>query len=304
MQIFTKRLRVKNIAFIVNPISGGKKKRTLPLLIRKFFSYANGYNVTFYRTKCAGDAVVAAKRFADEGCHIVVATGGDGTVNEVARGLVGSSTALGIVPLGSGNGFARHLGISMNPRKALKYIASATPYRIDYGLINDIPFFCTAGVGFDALVGDKFAKSGKRGFTSYLKQILREAFTYKPEQYSLTIDGKTIQREAFLVTFANASQWGYNACIAPKASLSDGLLDVVVVSKFSLLRAPEVGVRLLARRIDKLRFVETFKCQTAALKRAHEGCIHFDGEPWHLGREVNVKMVGGALTVLTNKKNV
>ena len=295
---------MKRIAFIVNPISGGRKKRTLPLLIREFFSRASGYEVALYRTKCAGDAAVAAKKFADEGYNIVVATGGDGTVNEVARGLVGSPAALGVVPFGSGNGFARHLGISLKPREALESIRYAAPRCADYGLINGIPFFCTAGVGFDALVGNKFAEAGTRGIATYMQKILSEVFTYKPEKYTITIDGKSIQRNAFLVTFANASQWGYNAHIAPTASLADGMLDVVVVSKFPLLYAPKAGVQLLVKQIDKSHFVEIFKCRTAQLKREREGYIHFDGEPGCLGSEVNVQVVQAALKVMTRKDNI
>jgi len=295
---------LKRIAFIVNPISGGKKKRNLPLLISECFSHAAEYDFTLYHTKCAGDAAAAAKKFADEGYDIVVATGGDGTVNEAARGLIGSSTALGIVPVGSGNGFARHLGISMNPRKALEYLKNATPRSVDYGLINDIPFFCTAGVGFDALVGNKFAEAGTRGIATYVRKVFSEIIAYKPEKYTITIDGKTIQRSAFLVTFANASQWGYNAYIAPTASLSDGMIDVVVVSKFSLLRAPEVGVQLFVKRIDKLHFVEIFKCRSATLKRDREGYIHFDGEPGYLGDEVNARIVQSALKVMAKKDNI
>ncbi len=295
---------LKNIAFIVNPISGGKKKRNLPLLVHKIFSHATGYNVSYYRTKHAGDATLAAKKFAEQKFDIVVAVGGDGTANEVARGLTGSRTALGIVPLGSGNGLARHLGIPMSATPALEYLAAATPHEMDGGLINDIPFFCTAGVGFDALVGDKYARAGTRGIVTYMQQILREFITYKPEQYTLTIDGKTIQRNAFLVTFANASQWGYNAYIAPDASLSDGILDVVVVSKFSLLRAPEMGLQLFVKQIDKLHFVEIFKCQAATLKRSCEGHIHFDGEPGYLGEEISVKVAKKTLLVMAKKDNI
>lgn len=295
---------MKSIAFIVNPISGGQKKRTLPLQIREFFSRATGYNVTLYRTKHAGDATVAAKKFADENFDIVVAAGGDGTVNEVARGLIGSNTALGIVPFGSGNGLARHLGVPMSTRPALEFIKNATPHTADHGLINDIPFFCTAGVGFDALVGNKFAQAGTRGFITYLQQILRELINYRAEKYTITIDGKTITRKAFLVTFANASQWGNNAYIAPEASLSDGMLDVVVVSKFSILRAPEVGIQLFVKQIDKLHFVEIFKCKAATLHRSHEGHIHFDGEPGYLGEDISVRVARGTLKILANKKQI
>jgi YegS/Rv2252/BmrU family lipid kinase len=293
------QLATTNIAFILNPVSGAKQKRKIPLLIRRFFTYGKGFRVTFYRTKAAGDATVMAKKFADENYDIVVAIGGDGTVNEVAQALVNTNTALGIVPVGSGNGLARHLHIPMNPCKALRHIATAKTCRADYGLMNGIPFFCTAGVGFDALIGNRFAQANSRGFATYLRKILREFVLYKPEEYNLTIDGKAMRRKAFLITFANASQWGNNAYIAPTASVSDGLLDVVVLSKFPLYRAPNIGLRLFTRQIDKLRYIEIFRCRSAAVDRVNSGYIHYDGEPSQTGKHVEVKLVQGALKIVS-----
>ncbi|MDR3329322.1 MAG: diacylglycerol kinase family lipid kinase [Prevotellaceae bacterium] len=292
---------MKRIAFILNPVSGTKQKRRLPLLIRRYFSYAQGYVVAFYRTKCAGDATVVAKRFVAEGYDVVVAIGGDGTVNEVAQALAGSGAALGIVPIGSGNGLARHLHIPMRPRRALKFIREAQARQVDYGLINGTPFFCTAGVGFDALIGNRFAQAGSRGVGTYVRKILREYIFYKPSYYDLTIDGATIRRKAFLITFANASQWGNNAYIAPAASISDGMLDVVVLSEFPLYKTPEVGLQLFTKRIDKLRYVEIFKCRSAVVRCARESYVHFDGEPAQANSCVEVQLVHRALSVLMNE---
>ncbi|MDR2814119.1 MAG: NAD(+)/NADH kinase [Prevotellaceae bacterium] len=289
-----------SIAFIQNPASGARQKLDFPVLIRRFFTSDKGFNVTFYRTRFAGDATAAAKRLAGEGCDIVVAIGGDGTVNEVAQALTNTGAALGIVPVGSGNGLARHLRIPMNVCRALELISTAKAHRMDYGLMNGVPFFCTAGVGFDALVGNMFAQADSRGFTSYLRQILKAFLSYKPEQYDLAIDGEAaIRRKSFLITFANASQWGNNACIAPAASVSDGLIDMVVVGSFPLYHAPRIAVKLFTRRIDKLRFVEVFRCRTATVDRAHSGYVHYDGEPSQTGRRIEVKMVQGALNVIS-----
>ncbi|MDR0414343.1 MAG: YegS/Rv2252/BmrU family lipid kinase [Prevotellaceae bacterium] len=286
-----------NIAFVLNPASGARRRRNIPLLIHRFFPHREGVCVTLYHTKSIDDATVAAKEFADKGYDLVVAVGGDGTVNAVAQALVNTNTALGIVPTGSGNGLARHLRIPMNPCKALALIAAAKTRRVDYGLMNGTPFFCTAGVGFDALIGNKFAKSSSRGFGSYLWQILREIISYKAEEYDLTIDGKTIRRKAFLITFANASQWGNNACIAPSASVLDGMLDVVVLSEYPLYRAPEFSIRLFTRRLDKFRHIEIFRCAAAAVDRAHSGYAHYDGEPSYTGLHIDVQLVQGALKV-------
>ncbi|MDR1343005.1 MAG: YegS/Rv2252/BmrU family lipid kinase [Prevotellaceae bacterium] len=292
-----------NIAFILNPASGAKQRRDLPLLIRRFFSYSKGFRVAFYRTKFAGDATVVAKKFADEGYDTVVAIGGDGTVNEVAQALINTNTALGIVPIGSGNGLARHLHIPMNPRKALQLIAAAKTCRADHGLMNGVPFFCTAGVGFDALIGALFAQASSRGFITYIRQILRQFVSYQPEEYDITVDGKVIRRKAFLITFANASQWGNNAYIAPRASVHDGVLDVVVLSEFPLYRAPEIGIRLFTRQIDKLRYIEIFRCRSASIDRASSGYTHYDGEPSHAGKHIEVKVSQGTLKIATGTEN-
>lgn len=268
------------------------------MLVRRFFTRERGFCATVYRTRFAGDATAVARRLVSEGCDVVVAVGGDGTVNEVAQALVHTGTALGIVPAGSGNGLARHLRIPMDVRKALERIATAKTCRMDYGIMNGMPFFCTAGVGFDALIGHLFAQAGVRGVASYARQILRAFTAYKPEQYVIAMEGETIRRTAFLITFANASQWGNNACIAPSASASDGLIDVVVMGKFPLYRAPEIAVRLFTRRIDKLPFVEIFRCRAATVGRAHGGYIHYDGESSETGRRIEVAMVQGGLTVV------
>ncbi|MDR3365644.1 MAG: YegS/Rv2252/BmrU family lipid kinase [Prevotellaceae bacterium] len=288
---------MRNIAFIQNPASGRGQRRDFPLLIRRFFTCEKGFHTTFYSTKFAGDATAVARRLVAESYDMVVAIGGDGTVNEVAQALVNTDAALAIVPVGSGNGLARHLHIPMNVCKALELIATAKTCKMDYGLMNGTPFFCTAGVGFDALIGNMFAQAGSRGFASYLRQILKAFISYKPEEYTLAIDGEAIRRKAFLITFANASQWGNNAYIAPAANISDGLMDVVVVSEFPLYHAPKIAVRLFTRQIDKFRFVEIFRCRAACVDRAHSGYIHYDGEPSQTGSCIEVKMVQGALKV-------
>jgi YegS/Rv2252/BmrU family lipid kinase len=287
---------LKTIAFIINPISGTKSKRCLPELIQRTFSADKGFEAIVYFTKCAGDAAATAKKFAAEGYYAVVAVGGDGTVNEVARGLAGSSTALGIVPTGSGNGFARHLHIPLNPRRALAFAAKASPRKVDHGWLNGHPFFCTAGVGFDARIGHKFAQAGKRGFASYLRIILREFFSYKPCEYSLCVDGISIRRTAFLITFANASQWGNNGYIAPAASVYDGLLDLVVVGKFRWFHIPRIAFCMFTKRAHWLRFVETFRCRSATVEC--NGVAHYDGEPLTTEACVKVDVAPAALSVL------
>ena len=240
---------MKNIAFIINPISGSKEtqsaKRKLPKLIMQTLDAEQWLpNIVF--TERAGHATELAYQFARMGFDAVVAVGGDGTVNEVARGLVSGSqfmvhgsmstggamtsqTALGIIPMGSGNGFARHLNIPIRPQKALEMINHSEPISVDYGLANGKLFVSTCGTGFDAVIADHFAGSNKRGFATYFQNILKDVFSYTPQTYHLVGDGLDVTHKAFLITFANANQWGYEALIAPKASVQDGKMDIMLI---------------------------------------------------------------------------
>ena len=215
----------RNITFIINPVSGTGNKQELPAMIERVLaSAAINYEIIF--TKYAGHAEEIATEKAKSGVDIVVAVGGDGTVNEVGRALVDTSTALGIIPCGSGNGLARHLGISLIPKKAIELLIDAVPSIIDYGKINnEILFFCSCGVGFDALVSLKFSQANRRGLMSYCNIALRENFNYKPETYHLITDeGAELIDKAFVIACGNAAQYGNDAFIAPHASIQDGLM--------------------------------------------------------------------------------
>lgn len=223
----------KNILFIVNPISGTQGKEAIVKWIERLTDCSK-YNYRICRTQYAGHAYELADEAAKKGIDIVVAIGGDGTINEVGRALIDTRTALGIIPCGSGNGLARHLGIPMDVRKAIQLINEGYSECIDYGKIDGHPFFCTCGVGFDAFVSLKFANSGKRGPLTYLENMLHESLTYKPEVYTIENSEGTMQRKAFLIACANASQYGNNAYIAPQASLTDGLMDITILEPFTV----------------------------------------------------------------------
>lgn len=164
-----------------------------------------------------------------------MAVGGDGTVNEVGRALVNTKTAMGILPCGSGNGLARHLNLPMNLKKCIDILNDCDIHTLDYGLINRHPFFCTCGMGFDAFISMKFAEAGKRGPITYMQKILEEGLSYQPETYEIEDEEGTRRYKAFLVSAANASQYGNNAYIAPQASMSDGLLDIIIMEPFDLI---------------------------------------------------------------------
>jgi YegS/Rv2252/BmrU family lipid kinase len=288
---------MKRIAFIINPKSGTRSKTQLPALIRKYFA-SSGFETDIYFTEYANDGYNQAKCYAKNGYDAVVAVGGDGTVNEVARALMGTETALGIVPSGSGNGLALHLKLPLQMSSALKRISRCREHCIDTCLLNDQPFFCTAGVGYDAYIANRFAEAGKRGPVIYMGEVIFQYFDYKSQNYRLTFDdGTVIERKAFLITFANASQWGNNAAIAPKASVDDGFMDVVVMAEFPLYVAPKISFVLFTKQLDKTRHVEVFKCKHLVVERENEDYVHYDGEPGTMGKHLEVKLLHHNLKV-------
>ncbi|HEY3370687.1 MAG TPA: diacylglycerol kinase family protein [Prolixibacteraceae bacterium] len=256
---------------------GGKAiDQVVPWLVKQ------GCQVEFAFTQYPGHATELALKASTEGFDLVVAVGGDGTVNETAQGLIGSSTPLGIVPVGSGNGLARELGISTNMRKSSRHLLEGTDLQIDVCRINQQRFLCTSGIGFDARVADLMSKASSRGFMRYIQLVIKESILYSPLNIKMKIDGQPLNQPAFLITFANASQFGNNAFIAPAASMTDGLIDVVVVKPFSKLWLPVFAVALFGKFIHQLPFVECYKAREIELEWTDTSIFHFDGEPGQL----------------------
>ena len=283
----------KKISFIINPKSGTQsKEQILHLLDEKLDKTKYAQEVIY--TEYAGHAVEIAAQKAKEN----VAIGGDGTINEIARSLVHTKTALGIIPCGSGNGLARHLQISMEPKKAIEIINEGIIDVIDYGKINEVPFFCTCGVGFDAFVSLKFAKAGRRGPLTYLEKTLLESLKYQPETYELETEDGTLKYKAFLIACGNASQYGNNAYIAPQAMLTDGLLDVTILEPFTVLDVPSLSFQLFNKTIDQNSHIKTFRCQTLRIHRTKPGVVHFDGDPMMMGENIDVKVIKEGLQVI------
>jgi YegS/Rv2252/BmrU family lipid kinase len=291
---------MKNIAFIVNPIAGTKTKNRLTKLIRESLN-PQLFSPTLVVTEYVGHATQLAEHFALEGYYAVVAVGGDGTVNEVATALVGTNTALGIIPNGSGNGFARHLDISTRMNRALEMLNNSETIQVDYATVNDIPFFSTFGVGFDAVVAQDFADSS-RGFNGYVQSIFKDLFQYQAETYQLVGNGIEMTTKAFLVNFANAGQWGYDAYIAPKASIQDGWLDVAIVSEFPIAATPGLALSLFTKNIDENLHMNTLRIKEMTLTREQDGVVHIDGTPTQMGKELHVKIVEDGLKVLVKKR--
>ncbi|MBQ9171174.1 MAG: YegS/Rv2252/BmrU family lipid kinase [Bacteroidaceae bacterium] len=293
-----KRIR---ILFIVNPISGTSDKRHIIDLIPKYLD-SQRFRWTLCYTERKGHAAELVGEAIKEGTDVVVAVGGDGTVNEVARSLVHTDVALGIIPCGSGNGLARHLYIPMNPDGALQVLADYHVESLDYGIIDDVPFFCTCGVGFDAFISDRFAKAGRRGLLTYIENTLKEGLKYKPDTYEITIDGERQTYKAFLIACANASQYGNNVYIAPHASMSDGLMDVTLMEPFTVLEAPQIAIQLFNKTITTNSRIHSFRCQQLHIKRSATGVIHFDGDPKDAGKELDVKLVPKGIRMVVNTK--
>jgi YegS/Rv2252/BmrU family lipid kinase len=287
----------RKIAFIVNPVSGtGDKKK----IIKKIQSTAwlADEDIEIYYTQYAGDAFESTKKYVAKGFDIVVAVGGDGTVNEIASALIHTDTALCIIPIGSGNGLARDLHIPLKISDAVNLLQKSKTANIDVCYFNDKPYFCTAGVGYDAAVGKIFTESRRRGFLSYVVSSLKVYLKIKPAKYRLTIDGDQITQNAFDVTFANASQFGNNAYIAPLADLSDGFIDVVVVRSFPWYKSAAIGVRLFMKNLHKSQYVKIYKCKNVVLERPSADCAHIDGESITADKRIEIKIEPSALKVL------
>ena len=296
---------MKNIAFIINPISGSKEtqnaKRKLPKLIMQTLDGDQWLpNIVF--TERAGHATELAYQFARMGFDAVVAVGGDGTVNEVAQGLRGTQTTLGILPMGSGNGFARHLNIPIRPNKAIEMLNHSEPISVDYGLANGKLFVSTCGTGFDALIADHFANSTKRGFATYFQNVLKDIFSYQPQTYHLVGDGLDVTHKAFLITFANANQFGYEARIAPKASVQDGKMDIMLMSSHAILGSASLALRLFTGSIDDSHFMDTLRAKEITLEREEKGPFHIDGDPVDMEKDIHIQIVQDGLRVLVEKR--
>ncbi len=290
---------MKNIVFIMNPISGTVSKSAIPSMIEKLLD-KELFSYDIRETQYAGHATEIAHQAIDEGVDIVCAIGGDGTVNEVGRALIGSQTALAIIPCGSGNGLARHLMLPMDAGKAIKIINMCEIHDLDYGIINEKPFFCTCGMGFDAFISMKFAEAGKRGLTTYLENVLKEGLKYEPETYEIEDETGKKRYKAFLISAANASQYGNNAYIAPQASMSDGKLDVIIMEPFDVLEAPQISIDMFNKTLDKNSKIKTFKTQHIHVSRKEPGLIHYDGDPVMTDADVDISIVSKGIKMVVN----
>lgn len=279
----------ERIFLIINEFAGHKEAAKAVDQVIPFLK-KNGKAVEYSFTNYPGHATELASQASANGFNMVVAVGGDGTVNETALGLIGTDTPMGIIPMGSGNGLARELGISMNMSKSARTLVEGNTLHLDVCMLNNQRFLCTSGIGFDALVAEKMSKASSRGFLKYVQLVVQESIFFKPINVKMKIDGAVVEKPVFLITFANASQFGNNAFIAPGASMSDGLIDVVVVRKFAKIWMPFFAIALFSKLVPHLPFVNCYKAKEIELETANTPYFHFDGEPGKLALPAQVKI--------------
>lgn len=287
----------EDIFFIVNPIAGAKSKAPIPYNINKHVNKTL-FNPEIIFTDYSGHATEITKDLLARSAKFIVAVGGDGTVNEVARAMLNTQATLGIIPAGSGNGLARHLNIPIDVVKAIEVINTRKETIIDCGNVNGRYFFCTAGVGFDAHIGKVFGETTQRGFASYIYTTIKEFSKYEPVKYTVAVNGHQEELEAFSITFANAAQYGNNAYISPEANISDGLLDICILKPFPRYKAPDIGYRLFTKSLHKSHYVKIVRANKFTISREGEDVLHVDGEPIVMGAEINVNTVSHSLKVL------
>lgn len=289
---------MKKIVFILNPKAGHGLNRHIEEKIDTVFQ-GNDFSINKVYTEYSGHATVLSRNAASENYYAAVAIGGDGTVNEVAAGLVNSNTAIGIIPMGSGNGFSNFLKIPHNVEKALTIIKTGRPETIDSFTVNGRFGINVTGAGFDAFVAHQFAHAGKRGFVTYIKLVMKSYFGYKEQEFEFEIDGEKFKRKAFLAEIANGAEFGNRAVIAAPALADDGWLDVVIIRKTNLFNLPFTLYRIFSGSMLGRKVAEYYRGKRIVIRSASDMYIHVDGEAAGQATKAEVLMVPGSVKVIT-----
>lgn len=266
------------ISIVVNPVSGTNSARKRAKRVVK--ALEEHFCIKALYTEYAGHGIELTQQLIAKGTDVLIAVGGDGTVNEISSALTGSRTALFIVPTGSGNGLARDLGMyGLSIKQIIERIEQNNIHLIDSGMADKKAFFCTCGTGFDAYIGHLFAQTKVRGFLTYIKLSLLAFKNYTPLTYQLKTNQGEYTRRAFIINIANNKQFGNNAYIAPMANMQDGLFTVTIIKPFKWYNVPYMAYSLFFKRMHKNKFVETFDCGDCKLTIPENGYLHVDGEP-------------------------
>ena len=286
----------KKIKFIINPISGIGNKNYIPKLIKEHLDLdLFNYDVTYtkYKKHAKHIAIESAKMKYD----IVCAVGGDGSVHEVGTALIGTETKLAILPIGSGNGLARHLKIPLNVKDAINCINKNETIKMDTVLVNDKSFLNVGGYGFDAIIARKFNNYNKRGIRGYAYLIAREFFKYNPINVSIDLDGKIKTLPIVLCTVANASQFGNGFTVSPKSDVTDGELELCILKPFSIWSAPSIIFRFFRKNGHKSRFTEIIRFKKITILLSKK-IAHYDGEPFDVKEKLKISVVPKSLNIL------
>ncbi len=292
----------KKLLYIINPVSGTNHKKDISEKINQYTDH-NLFDFELIETQYPNHAYKLAQNAVSADYDVVVAVGGDGTLNEIGKALAGSKTIMGIIPKGSGNGLARFLKIPLITKKAVKIINSLNYCTMDTVKLNEYFYLNVAGIGFDAHIAHLFAKSKTRGFKSYAKLVLNEFRNYQGKNYQLKIDNIELKlNNVFMLSFANSSQFGNNAHIAPLAEINDGFIDVCVLKKFPDFRSLDIIFKLYSRRLIKSRYYEIHKAKNVEIFSDYDLLGHVDGEPLHFGNKLLIELVPKSLKVITGKQ--
>lgn len=289
----------QKIHFVINPISGVNRnpKKICRWIEEIFKNTEHQYKIEF--TRQPGDGTLLARKAVDEQYDMVVVVGGDGTINEVGRGLCGTETALAVIPSGSGNGFARNFKIPLNQYQAIKLLLNPKIVTIDAGKINEHHFFNVAGFGLDANICQHFEAFGIRGPLPYFLVGTRAFIDYKPDPVQIKLDDKEFEFTPLVVSIANSPEYGNGAIIAPGARPDDGYLDVAILDHIPLWKAASNLHRLFNGTIDHFSAFHTFRVKTVEIKRPAPGAIHTDGNPHQEIPELTVNVIPNSIKVVT-----
>jgi diacylglycerol kinase (ATP) len=291
---------VSSIAIIINPISGGVRpgEARARAELASAVVDRHGDPAEVFVTERAGHARDLTRAAVARGSRLVMAWGGDGTINEVASALAFGEIPLGIVPAGSGNGLARQLGVKKQPADAIRLAIAAQPRRIDLGELGDRLFVNAAGVGFDAYVASRFnERSGRRGLMTYALITANALRTYEPREYAITTSEGSVRVRAIIVTAANSAEFGNGACIAPGARVDDGLLDLVVIAERSRLRTLVGLPRLFNGTVNRVPGCSIRRVPRATIESDRPMAFHVDGEPMTGGTTLLLRIHPAALNV-------
>jgi diacylglycerol kinase (ATP) len=289
----------KNILFLINPISGIGRKNIIPKCIDEYLDKSKfSYQIKNTEYRKHGHEI-ALKRKDD--FDIIVAIGGDGTVNEIGTALISSKTTLGIIPTGSGNGLARHLNIPLKIKNALLTINKNNSITIDTATVNDIPFLGTCGFGFDAHIAQKFDEYHKRGFISYAKLINKEFKTYQPLTFKINTGKEIITREALMYSVANSSQFGNGFTISPKSDLQDGIFEHIFLDHFKIKNLFLMGRQFFNKQIHESKFFTSFEAKENVqieILNQDTSIFHIDGESMNGPNHFEIKVVPLSLKII------